>query len=91
MTTAQIFGLQIAMNLIVYTLVARWYIAPQLAAVPLGAALMARMKGGAFLVEHSDAEQAEFPAPLRLSVVKIRPKPIACSTSTRVLSRASTR
>ncbi len=41
MTTPQIFGLQIAVNLIVYALVARWYIAPRLAAVPLPAALMA--------------------------------------------------
>ncbi len=40
MTTPQIFGLQSTMNLIVYALVAHWYIAPRLAAVPLAAALM---------------------------------------------------
>jgi hypothetical protein len=41
MTTPQIFGLQVAINLIVYALVARWYIVPRLSAAPFGAALMA--------------------------------------------------
>ena len=40
MTTLQIFGLQFAFNLLVYALVARWYIAPRLAALPLQAALI---------------------------------------------------
>ena len=39
MNSTQIFGLQFALNLIVYALIARWYIAPRLAALPLHAAL----------------------------------------------------
>ncbi|MBC8077972.1 MAG: hypothetical protein H7Y32_17980 [Chloroflexales bacterium] len=39
MTPTQIFGLQIAVNLVVYGLAARWYLAPRLASLPLDAAL----------------------------------------------------
>ena len=39
MTAFQIFGLQFLLSLIVYSLIARWYVAPRLAALPLGAAL----------------------------------------------------
>jgi hypothetical protein len=35
----QIFGLQFLMSLLVYGLIARWYVAPRLAALPLPAAL----------------------------------------------------
>jgi len=37
--STQIFGLQFALNLIVFALIVRWYIAPRLSAVPLHAAL----------------------------------------------------
>jgi len=39
MSPAQIFGLQFLMSLLVYGLIARWYVAPRLATLPLGAAL----------------------------------------------------
>jgi hypothetical protein len=39
MNSPQIFGLQFALNLIVFALIARWYIAPRLSALPLHAAL----------------------------------------------------
>src|SRR5436853_5509448 len=39
MTTFQIFGLQFLLSLIAYSLIAGWYVAPRLAALPLGAAL----------------------------------------------------
>ena len=35
-----IFGIQVLMSFIVYILLARWYVAPRLAALPLHAALM---------------------------------------------------
>src|SRR6266496_2108583 len=41
MNSTQIFGLQFALNLIVFALIARWYIAPRLSALPLHAALTA--------------------------------------------------
>lgn len=57
MTTLQIFATQFALNLIVYALIARWYLAPRLAAVPLHAALIPlllphalRTAGAVFLV-----------------------------------------
>jgi hypothetical protein len=39
MTTQQIFGLQVVMSFVVYGLVARWYVAPRLATLPLADAL----------------------------------------------------
>jgi hypothetical protein len=39
MSTPQIFGLQFLFSLVIYSLVARWYVAPRLAPLPLGAAL----------------------------------------------------
>jgi hypothetical protein len=39
MTIFQIFGLQFLLSLIVYSLIASWYVAPRLAALPIGAAL----------------------------------------------------
>lgn len=39
MTTFQIFGLQFAMSLVLYALIARWYVAPRLAPLPLARAL----------------------------------------------------
>lgn len=39
MSPPQIFGLQFAMSLVVYGLIARWYVAPRLAALPLPRAL----------------------------------------------------
>lgn len=39
MSTVQIFGLQFLLSLVVYGLLARWYVAPRLAALPLPAAL----------------------------------------------------
>lgn len=39
MSTFQIFGLQMLLSLLVYGLLARWYVAPRLAALPLPAAL----------------------------------------------------
>lgn len=39
MSTFQIFGLQFLLSLVVYALIARWYVAPRLAALPLAAAL----------------------------------------------------
>ncbi len=35
-----IFGIQVLMSFVVYILLARWYVAPRLAALPLAAALM---------------------------------------------------
>lgn len=40
MSTQQIFGLQFLLSLVVYGLIARWYLAPRLAALPLASALM---------------------------------------------------
>ena len=40
MTSLQIFGLQVLLSFLVYGLVAKWYVAPRLAALPLPAALM---------------------------------------------------
>jgi hypothetical protein len=40
MTTEQILILQFTLNLAIYALVARWYITPRLAAIPLRAALI---------------------------------------------------
>ena len=39
MSTSQIFGLQFVYSLVTYGLIARWYVAPRLAALPLSAAL----------------------------------------------------
>ena len=39
MNAQQIFGLQVLLSFLVYGLVARWYVAPRLASVPLHAAL----------------------------------------------------
>jgi hypothetical protein len=39
MTTMQIFGLQVGLTFLVYGLVAKWYVAPRLAELPLAAAL----------------------------------------------------
>lgn len=39
MTTFQIFGLQFLQSLVVCALIARWYVAPRLAGLPLAAAL----------------------------------------------------
>jgi hypothetical protein len=39
MSPPQIFGLQFLMSLLVYGLIARWYVAPRLATMPLAAAL----------------------------------------------------
>lgn len=39
MTTQQIFGLQVALSFVVYGLVAKWYVGPRLATLPLGASL----------------------------------------------------
>ena len=35
MTTQQIFGLQVLLSFVLYTLVARWYVSPRLAALPV--------------------------------------------------------
>ncbi|HET8529580.1 MAG TPA: hypothetical protein VFO08_00415 [Methylomirabilota bacterium] len=39
MTTQQIFGLQVLLSFVLYTLVARWYVGPRLAALPVDRAL----------------------------------------------------
>jgi hypothetical protein len=39
MSTPQIFGLQFLFSLVIFGLVARWYVAPRLGLLPLGAAL----------------------------------------------------
>lgn len=39
MSTLQIFGLQVVLSFVVYGLIARWYVAPALAALPLESAL----------------------------------------------------
>jgi hypothetical protein len=39
MSGQQIFGLQVVLTFVVYGLVARWYVSPRLATLPLGAAL----------------------------------------------------
>jgi hypothetical protein len=39
MSTQQIFGLQFLLSLVVYGLIARWYVAPRLRALPLASAL----------------------------------------------------
>jgi hypothetical protein len=39
MTTQQIFGLQVLLSFILFTMVARWYVSPRLAALPVDRAL----------------------------------------------------
>jgi hypothetical protein len=39
MNAQQIFGLQFALSLVLYSLIARWYVAPRLAPLPLASAL----------------------------------------------------
>lgn len=39
MTPQQVFGLQVLLSFVVYGLVAKWYLAPRLATLPLSAAL----------------------------------------------------
>jgi hypothetical protein len=39
MNSQQIFGLQVVLSFVVYGLVAKWYVSPRLATLPLGAAL----------------------------------------------------
>jgi hypothetical protein len=39
MSSFQVFGLQVALSFVVYGLVAKWYVAPRLAALPFPAAL----------------------------------------------------
>jgi len=39
MSGQQIFGLQVLLSFLVYGLVAKWYVSPRLATLPLGAAL----------------------------------------------------
>jgi len=39
MSSQQIFGIQVVLSFVVYGLVARWYVTPRLAALPLGIAL----------------------------------------------------
>src|SRR5207249_3565721 len=39
MTPLQIFGLQFLLSLVLYTVIARWHVAPRLAALPLASAL----------------------------------------------------
>ena len=39
MSGQQIFGLQVVLTFVVYGLVAKWYVSPRLATLPLGAAL----------------------------------------------------
>ena len=39
MTTQQIFGLQVLLSFVLYTLVARWYVSPRLGALPVDRAL----------------------------------------------------
>jgi hypothetical protein len=39
MTTQQVFGLQVMLSFMVYGLVAKWYLSPRLASLPLPAAL----------------------------------------------------
>jgi len=41
MTTQQIFGLQVLLSFVLFTLVARWYVSPRLAALPVDRALQA--------------------------------------------------
>jgi hypothetical protein len=57
MGSTLIFAFQVATNLLVYSLIARWYLAPRLAALPLPAALrplllfhLLRTMGAVFLV-----------------------------------------
>jgi len=57
MTAQQIFGLQFVLSLVLYGLLARWYVAPRLAPLPLASALMpllflhaSRFLGMVFLV-----------------------------------------
>jgi hypothetical protein len=57
MTAQQIFGLQFVLSLVLYSLLARWYVAPRLARLPLASALMpllflhaSRFLGMVFLV-----------------------------------------
>ena len=39
MTTQQIFGLQVLLSFVLFTLIARWYVSPRLAALPVDRAL----------------------------------------------------
>ncbi|HEY7038011.1 MAG TPA: hypothetical protein VID28_04125 [Methylomirabilota bacterium] len=39
MKTQQIFGLQVLLSLVVYALIARWYVGPRLVSLPVGQAL----------------------------------------------------
>ena len=39
MNTQQIFGLQVLLSFVVYTFIARWYVGPRLAPLPIGQAL----------------------------------------------------
>ena len=39
MNAQQIYGLQFVLSLVLYTLLARWYVAPRLAPLPLASAL----------------------------------------------------
>jgi len=48
MNTQQIFGLQVALSLLVYGLAARWYVSPRLAGLPLTAALQPLLLPHAF-------------------------------------------
>jgi len=45
MSTQQIFGLQFVLGLLLYGLIARWYVAPRLAILPLPAALTPHWSG----------------------------------------------
>ena len=72
MTPMQIFGLQFVMSLVLYALIAAWYVAPRLARLPLGGALQpllllhaSRHVGMVFLVPAvvGPALQPEFAVP----------------------------
>ena len=72
MTTTQIFGLQFLLSLSLYGLIARWYVAPRLASLPLPSALTpllflhaSRYVGMVFLVPTvvGEALAAEFAVP----------------------------
>jgi hypothetical protein len=72
MTIVQIFGLQFLLSLILYGLIARWYLAPRLASLPLPSALTPllflhafRYLGMVFLVPTvvGDALPSEFAVP----------------------------
>jgi|SRR5713226_2599424 len=72
MSGQQIFGLQVVLSFVVYGLVAKWYVSPRLATLPLGAALQPllvlhalRHMGMVFLVPTvvGPALQASFAVP----------------------------